>query len=150
MPLSQAQFTIGQLVYLTLMCAIVFSALRIGGPAYILIFVPIIVGLAFDRAKQGQGLGSSILFRCLAFVGCVIAYCTYFYFYPDPMAVENGVLILCFCSPFLLASLWRFTFSKRCDSKSLTDEPCGPIDWQGFDGDREPASREPSMRENDA
>ena len=135
MSLTRSQFTIGQLVYLTFICAIVFWTLRVTGPAYVVVFLPTVLGIPVDRAKEGHGLGGSIRFRCLAFVGFGIAYCAYFYFFPDPRAVEYGVLVFCLCSVFLLVSLWRAAVNKRNYSNSLIDESDGAIVWRGFDGD---------------
>jgi hypothetical protein len=116
MVLSPSQFTIGQLVKLTFFCAIIFAMLRTSAAAYVVFWLPILPGILFERTKKGVGPGDRFLFRGLTFVGCGMAYSTYFYFFPDPMAVWLGGAAFSVDAMFLAASLWRIRGSPLTDA----------------------------------
>ena len=82
MLVSPRQFTIRQLVKLTVYFALVFWLIRmVGGPSFLTVFWAI-DWIVHQRTKIAMGIVGSTVCRCLVFLGLAAAYCMYFYFFP--------------------------------------------------------------------
>ncbi len=88
---SRYRFTIGQMLNATFVCALLFAAIPMKGPADVVFFLP---ALPVFVAQP---------FRWFVLIGCGLSYYMCFYFYPDPAAETTGVPVFVACA-FLTAA----------------------------------------------
>jgi hypothetical protein len=134
------QFTLGQLVKLIFVCALVLPSLRTPGGAMVLALIGLVLpGYILDRIKGGTGIGGGILCGCLTFVGYgLISYIDAYLFRDPTVVIGDPLLIL---PLFLVAGLlWGAAVSialhfivAKTNRTHLTDDSCGPIVWRRLD-----------------
>jgi hypothetical protein len=115
---------------------------RIDAAAGIVFVLPCFPGFVSEQSKGKARTGGGILYRCLVIVGFGTIYCTYFYFYHDPLAIRMGVIALIVYSLFVTAPFWSAVYKALIMGRGYqmppTDESCGPIAWRGFGDGQEP------------
>jgi hypothetical protein len=81
---SRIQFTLGQLMGLILICALVFAALSTPFAIFVLAIGIVVPGFLYDRFRGGAGIVGGMVSAALVLVALGIAAYTYCYFNPDP------------------------------------------------------------------
>jgi hypothetical protein len=84
MSLRRFRFTLGLMVELIAVCAVLFALIRTPATPLILIIGAVVSGFIIDRIKGGTGIGGGALSGCPAFVSLGIVLCIYLYFFPEP------------------------------------------------------------------
>ncbi len=81
---SRIQFTLGQLMGLIGVCAVVFAALSTPFEIFVVALGIVVPGFIIDRFKGGSGIVGGMISASITLVGVGIAAYAYFYFNPDP------------------------------------------------------------------
>jgi hypothetical protein len=81
---SRIQFTLGQLLGVVVVCAIVFAALSTPFAIFVVAIGIVAPGFIIDRFRGGTGIVGGMISASIVLVGLGIAGYTYFYLNPDP------------------------------------------------------------------
>jgi hypothetical protein len=81
---SRIQFTLGQLMGLIVVCAIVFAALSTPFAMFVAAIGIVAPGFIIDRFRGGAGIVGGMISASIVLVGLGIAGYTYYYLNPDP------------------------------------------------------------------
>jgi hypothetical protein len=150
MLLTRSQFNIRHLVEVSVFCACAYVLVHIDAAAGVLILLPCFPGFGFDRSTgRTSARGGRTLYRCIVLAAFGLIYFTYFYFYPDPLAVRDGIAAMVICSVFVTAPIWISGVSRLYKAITMgpgyqmppTDRSCGPIAWRGFGDGLEPQAK---------
>jgi hypothetical protein len=82
---SRIQFTLGQLMGLILVCAVVFAALSTPFAIFVVAIGIVVPGFIIDRFRGGAGIVGGMISASIVLVGLGLAAYTFFYFNPDPV-----------------------------------------------------------------
>ncbi len=81
---SRIQFTLGQLMGLVLVCALVFAALLTPFAIFVVALGIVVPGFFIDRYRGGAGVIGGMISASAILVGFALAAYTYFYLNPNP------------------------------------------------------------------
>jgi hypothetical protein len=148
--LTRIRLTLGQLVKLIALCALVLAMLRTSAAPWIVLLGAILPGFLIGRAKGGTGIEGGTLSGCLVSAGFGIVICAYFYLYPEPgvflvggpvFFIANLSVIGTISGALVSAALCgMIKMARPFYQKPLTDDACGRIVWRRLDDCREPRS----------
>ena len=132
MLLSRFRFTIGQLVQVIVLSAVIFWIMRMSWGSSIVMAFPAFDYFVRARTAGAMGIGRSTICRGLVLIALGIAYCTYFSVFAIPLAISGVEFTFAIYSLIVIAPafsrLWR-TIINRGYEMPPTDEKCGPIAW---------------------
>jgi hypothetical protein len=85
---SRIQFTLGQLMGLILVCALVFAALSTPFAIFVAAVGIVVPGFFIDRYRGGAGVVGGMISASAILVGLALAAYTYFYLNPNPQILS--------------------------------------------------------------
>jgi hypothetical protein len=138
MVLSPFQFTIGQLVWVISFSALVFWQMRMSGASGALAAFPAIDFLVRARTKPAMSIEWSTLCRCLV----LVAFGTLYFTYYDLTSVRGELaarFVFVFFALFIIVPVVPALMHRGYEMPAM-DEKCGPIAWDGFNDQPEPAA----------
>jgi hypothetical protein len=135
------QFSLGQLMRLIAVCAVVFAALSTPFALFVVAIGIVVPGFLFDRLRGGAGILGAMVSAAVVLVILGIAGYTYYYLHPDPALLDYlGPPALTLFMLGIAGVVWGamvgtildvvlLTAKSYSNAKPVTDDASPPIVW---------------------